>query len=197
MPAPLPTIEFPTDLVFPQVIRSLFPQTHTTPIPGIYAWTEASGICAVWSMARDAVFYTTTVTLRVRVPDLPEEIVAKRSISDLALRGARSRQRAEQDALFLVVEAVQGCCGMVAPLLYEHDPRKGHVLTPAHPELPAHPLFDPPGQSPPPFIYMDPCSACGKSFEDFGVVETAVWGGGNLGFLHVRCCEDVGVSPHP
>lgn len=193
MPVPLPAPRANPGLAFEQAVRLFAPQAHTTPIPGIYAWTEASGICAVWSIACDPVFNTTTVMLRVRAPDRPEEIVAKASISDWVLGSARSAQ----EAVVLFRDALCNCCGLVAPLLYEHDPRKGHVLTPAHPELPAHPLFDPPGQSPPSFIYMDPCSACGKSFEEFGVVETAVWGGGNLGFLHVRCCEDVGVSPHP
>lgn len=157
------------------------------------AWQAPSGLRAVWTTNRDPVFATTTITLRVLVPGHSIELVAKHSLSELVVVNAHS----EQGFALLVAESVKVCCGLLAPHLYEYDPRRGDMASTSHRELPAHLLFDPPGQSPPTFIVTAPCTVCGKDFAfEFGHQghALAVWGGGNLGFIHAECCEAVGVS---
>lgn len=174
-------------VLFEQAVKALLPTL------GSVAWDDPSGLRAVWSTTRDPVFATTTVTLRVRPPGQFVELVAKHSLSEL-------NAHSEQGVAALLAESVKFCCGLLAPQLYEHDPRKGNMATTNRPELPPNLLFDPPGQSPPTFIVAAPCAVCGKDFLfEFGTQghALAVWGGGNLGFLHAGCCEAVGVSLRP
>ena len=203
----------PTKLLLQQVLGALLPSFlpvsdpsaaasslwHTPPslvrAEPLAVWLTSSGLRATWTTSKDPVFATTTVTLRVLLPNQPEELVAKRSLSELVLTTARS----EGDVALLLAESVKSCCGLLAPHLYEHDPRKGDMVTTNRPELPCNLLFDPPGQSPPAFVVTVPCTVCGKDFcFEFGPQghALAVWGGGNLGFLHAECCAAVGVSLH-
>ncbi len=196
----LPSYSPPTSLsspLFEQVVKALLPpfQTALGGLPGLtdMVWQAPSGLRAVWATSRDPVFATTTVTLRVLPPGQSVELVAKQSLSELVLTATRS----EQEVALLLAESVKFCCGLLAPHLYEHDPRKGDMVTTNRPELPVNLLFDPPGQSPPTFVVTAPCTVCGKNFLlMFGTQghALAVWGGGNLGFLHAECCEAVGVS---
>lgn len=184
------------NLLFEQVVKVLLPSFQSASLSGGVVWQAPSGLRAVWAANRDPVFATTTVTLRVLPPGQSVELVAKHSLSELLIANTHS----EQGIATLMAEAIKFCCGLLAPHLYEHDPRKGDMVTTNRPELPVNLLFDPPGQSPPVFIVTVPCTVCGKNFLfEFGAQghALAVWGGGNLGFLHAECCEAVGVSLRP
>lgn len=183
-------------LLFEQVVEALLPSFQSASPMGGVVWQAPSGLRAVWSTNRDPVFATTTVALRVLLPGQSVELVAKHSLSELVLTSTPS----EQGVSTLMAEAVKSCCGLIAPHLYEHDPRKGSMVTTNRSKLPVNLLFDPVGQSPPTFIVTVPCTVCGKDFLfEFGTQghALAVWGGGNLGFLHAECCEAVGVSLRP
>ena len=190
MAAPIYSPPPAASVLFEQVVKALLPTL------GSAAWDDPSGLRAVWSTTRDPVFATTTVTLRVRPPGQFVELVAKHSLSELLLSNAHS----VQGVAALLAESVKFCCGLLAPQLYEHDPRKGNIVTTNRPELSPNLLFDPPGQSPPTFIVAAPCAVCGKDFLfefDTQGHALAVWGGGNLGFLHAECCGAVGASLRP
>lgn len=176
-----------TNTLFDGVLRSLLPPLHGG------RWEDTGGLRVELSTYRDPVFATTTVTLRVHLPDQADVLTAKQSLSELLLSASSEAQVALGFA-----ESIRYCCALLAPRLYEYDPRKGFMVTTNRPELPVNLLFDPPAQSPMTFALGQECVVCGKNFLlMFGTQghALAVWGGGNLGFLHVECCEDVGVSP--
>ena len=180
-----------TSTLFEHVLRSLLPQFSGT------VWKDTSGVHASISTYRDPVFATVTVALRVDLPGpgQVDVLTAKNSLSDLLLSAG-----GEEQVALALAEALRHCCKLLAPRLYEHDPRRGVMATTNRPELEVNLLFDPPGQSPPTFNVGQVCAVCGENFVSmFGAQghTLAVWGGGNLGFLHVECCEDVGVSPRP
>lgn len=152
-------------------------------------WHTSSGLRAVWTTFQEPVFATTTVTLRVLLPGQSKELVAKQSLSDLVLAKAHSERAVTE----LLSAAVKSCCQLLAPHLYEHDPRRGSMVSNTRPEFPANLLFDPPGHGVLAMNPSDPCAVCRENFL-VGFPILAVWGGGNLGFLHVECCEAVGVS---
>jgi hypothetical protein len=191
--APRPSTHF-TGALFENVVEALLPPFQPSGMgTGNAAWQDPSGLRVVWLTSRDPVFATTTVTLRVLPPGQSVELVAKQSLSELLLTTAHS----DKAVALLLAESVKLCCGLLAPRLYEHDPRKGDIVTTSRPELSANLLFDPPEQGPPTFRVSVPCAVCGKDFPfEFGTQghALAVWGGGNLGFLHVECCGAVGVS---
>lgn len=173
--------------LFDEVSRSLLPAFHEG------RWADAGGLRAELSTYRDPVFATVTVTLRVYPPNQGDVLTAKQSLSELLMSASSEGQVA-----LGLAEAIRHCCALLAPRLYEYDPRKGVMVTTNRPELPVNLLFDPPAQSPLTFTLGQVCVVCGKNFLlMFGTQghALAVWGGGNLGFLHVECCEDVGVSP--
>lgn len=170
-----------------QVVSSLLPTFRDG------KWVDAGGMRAEWSTYCDPVFATVTVTLRVQPPNQTEVLTAKQSLSQLVMSAVNEGQVA-----LALAEAIRHCCALLAPRLYEYDPRKGIMVTTHRPELPVNLLFDPPAQSPLTFALGQVCVVCGKNFVlMFGTQghALAVWGGGNLGFLHVECCEGVGVSP--
>jgi hypothetical protein len=199
--APPPKNPRPHDLLFEQIVRALLPSFQPAPLSvgvGGMVWQAPSGLRAVWETTRDPVFATTTVVLRVLPPGQSVELVAKHSLSDLVVVNAQS----EQNIAILLAESVKVCCGLLAPHLYEHDPRKGGRVLVMHADLPVNLpvklpvnlLFDPVGHSPPPLVASTPCTVCGRNFQGHTY---AVWGGGNLGFLHAQCCGFVGVLLHP
>jgi hypothetical protein len=114
-------------------------------------------------------------------------------LSELLLSKARS----EQDLALMIAESVKFCCGLLAPHLYEYDPRRGTFVSVNRPELSPDLLFDPPGWSPPIFVPEVECPVCNRDF--FPLSNNgggfSLWGGGNLGFIHAECGETVGVSP--
>lgn len=176
-----------TGTLFDGVLRSLLPPLHDG------RWEDASGLRVELSTYRDPIFATVTVTLRAYPPDHVDVLTAKQSLSELLMSASNEGQVA-----LALAEAIRHCCALLAPRLYEYDPRKGVMVTTTRPELPVNLLFDPPAQSPLTFALGQECVVCGKTFLlMFGTQghALAVWGGGNLGFLHVECCEDVGVSP--
>ena len=180
-----------TSTLFEHVLRSLLPQFSGT------VWKDTSGVHASISTYRDPVFATVTVALHVYLPGpgQVDVLTAKNSLSDLLLSAG-----GEEQVALALAEAIRHCCKILAPRLYEYDPRRGVMATTNRPELEVNLLFDPPGQSPPTFNVGQVCAVCGENFVSmFGAQghTLAVWGGGNLGFLHVECCEDVGVSPRP
>lgn len=76
-------------------------------------------------------------------------------------------------------------------LLREHDPRFGQVLSVGQTKnlLPRSPLFDPPRLRPPAWrggtgIDAVPCPFCQ---DGFGRGDPAMWGGGNVMWVHPRC----------
>ena len=139
------------------------------------------------TLYRDPLFQASTVTLRVYPPDRPPLTVKCSSHKYVTTR---------PDAH---VAALRMCYGMVAPRLYEYDPRKGVLVTPTHPVLQSNRLFDPPDQYG--SVRLDPqqhrCAVCNAPFGFLGPHNPAVWGGGNLGFLHIGCCGAVGVTVQP
>lgn len=177
---------YPTTTLFDEVSRSLLPSFHEG------RWADKGGLRAELSTYRDPLFDTVTVTLRVYPPNQVDVLTAKQSLSQLLMSASNERQVA-----LALAEAIRCCCALLAPRLYEHDPRKGVVLTTNRPELPVNLLFDPPAQSPMTFASGQGCVVCGKNFFGTQGHALAVWGGGNLGFLHVECCGAVGVTVQP
>ena len=76
-------------------------------------------------------------------------------------------------------------------LLREHDPRLGtlYIKDELKPSLPDIPLFDPPRRRPPAWntgagVDSSPCPFCS---DGFGQGFPAMWGGGNLMWVHPKC----------
>jgi hypothetical protein len=145
---------------------------------------ETGGLQIEAGLSRDPVFNTTTVVLRVSCRDQPP-VTAKASVA--------SCEGTSHEA---IEAAFRRCFTLLAPRLYEHDPRRGFIVTPRNPALQGNVLFDPPEHSPVVFdLRQYRCTVCEAPFSPTGWDSLAVWGGGNLGFLHFECCKAVNVRP--
>jgi hypothetical protein len=175
----------PLTTLFDSVVKSLLPE--------VYAGTRGrkdAGLCAHITATRNPVFANLTVTLTVQLPGEAEVLTAKNSISELVLMNVTE----QQGAAMMLAESVKYVCALLAPRLYEYDPRRGTLVSVNRPELSPDLLFDPPGWSPPTFAPEVECAVCNRDFDPMTHEGFALWGGGNLGFIHVECSEGVGVS---
>lgn len=170
------------------VIRSLLPE-----FVGGMRGGRGSALVAQITTTRNPVFSNFTITLTVQISDEAEVLTAKNSVSELVL----SNLRGERDAALLLAESVRHVCALLAPRLYEYDPRRGTLVSVNRPELNPDLLFDPPGWSPPTFAPEVECVVCNRDYDPMTREGFALWGGGNLGFIHIECGETVGVSLTP
>jgi hypothetical protein len=137
-----------------------------------------------WECAYNPVFQHVSTTLTVQVDGGQERLSAKQSFTDLTSGLMPTHSKGEEHW-----ETILAVCHLLAPRLYEHDPRKGRLVQ-VDRELPSSPLFDPPGEGPLVPHLDTTCSICGSPLQSAFVV----WGGGNLGFIHSLCCPAVGIE---
>lgn len=123
---------------------------------------------------------------RHKVPRLGQRFTYSTAISNLAVAPTSPAQ-----AVDIFKQAVRE----LSFLMREHDPRIGTILTSNAPSnntslmIPSCPLFDPPRIRPPAWrggsgIDSVPCPYCS---DDFDRGAPAMWGGGNLMWVHPDC----------
>ena len=162
------------------------------------AWGELSDthypwITATWSVSRLAHVCAWELGLAVEIRDHRHSDY----LVSFHLEGIRAKATvclSDRDMMLdatgqLVWGAFETIIERLSPRIYEHDPRIG---SPPH-HLKTCRLFDP-VTVPRPAYYQTmnqpaevPCSLCGKVFEDG---DPAMWGGGNVLWVHYTCWCD-------
>lgn len=146
---------------------------------------DKSGIEAKIEISHDAVFNVYGLTLAVIIPDGGKGrlVRVKETLSGLLI------ERTGRDGVAdLVSVTLRNLFYRIAPHLYELDYRKGDLYCVGQ-TLQEDILFDPPGQSPVRLDRVHCCAVCGNGFAE----NIALWGGGNLGWIHPACGAELGV----
>ena len=135
---------------------------------------------------------TTDVVLRVEIAEhairIPGYAPVKRAWSAAESTFTLTDRTLQKEG---VVKAVQAAVRDLSFLVREHDPRIGTKLEEGQSKdfLPKMPLFDPTRIRPPAWnkgsgIDATPCPLCS---DGFGQGYPAMWGGGNLQWVHPAC----------
>jgi hypothetical protein len=138
--------------------------TYRRTVPGLQAQIGTD---------RNPIFANVTITLTVATREWADPKKNKISITEQELLHLGQKEH----LAYFFLENMKNLCGMMAPYIYEYDPRKGELLDTIQEDY----LFDPPGFSPKTYK-QDLCSICRDPH-----VPPEIWGGGNLGAVHLGC----------